>query len=175
MLETLQGKKTYIVAGLATITTLIKYLGYIDEDTYQLFMGFIGAGGAATLAAKMNRVDKKMIPLLFLLLIPTVVGAQAIPTSKLAWDQVAPDLVSAQAYTYKYYPDGSTTGTSLASVTCTGAASPFQCEVAFPSFTPGNHNLTLTASNIAGESGKSSPFAFVFVVTPGIPTNIHIK
>lgn len=101
--------------------------------------------------------------------------AQAVSTSKLAFDQPAPDLVSAQGYTYKYYPDGSTTAATLVSTTCSGTVAPFQCEAPFPSFTPGNHTLALSATNIAGESPKSSPFVFTFVVTPGIPVNIHIK
>ncbi len=96
--------------------------------------------------------------------------------SKIAWDQPAGTLVEAQAYTYKYYPDSAATGTTLVGVTCAGTTAPFQCEVAFPAFTPGSHTLTLTAGNIAGESAKSSPpLSFVFVVTPGIPGNVHIK
>src|SRR5215510_7867242 len=99
------------------------------------------------------------ITILLMLLFNILIQAQAIPTSKLAFDQAAPDLASAQGYTYRYYPDGATTGTVLTGVTCTGTISPFQCEVAFPSFTPGNHTLKLTAANIAGETAQSAPFA----------------
>jgi len=175
-METLQGKRTYIIAALAAIVTLVKYLGYIDEDLFQMLLGLLGAGGVATMAAKVNRIDKKMILVLFLLLIPVGLSAQATPISKLAWDMNAPTLADANGYTYKYYPDNATTGIALTAVTCTGTASPFQCEVSYPAFTPGSHTLFLTATNIAGESPKqTSPFAFVFVVTPGTPFNIHTK
>lgn len=97
------------------------------------------------------------------------------PTSRLAWDQGAPDLATAQAYAYTYYADGATTGTALTGVTCTGTAAPFTCSAAFPAFTPGNHTLTLTAKNVAGEGPKSSPLSFVFVVLPSAPQNVRIQ
>lgn len=98
----------------------------------------------------------------------------ATPASKLAWDQPAPDLSSAQGYTYKYYPDGSTTAGALIGTTCSGTVTPFQCEVQFPTFVQGNHTLKLSATNVAGET-LSDPFAFAFVDKPGKPINIHIK
>jgi len=101
---------------------------------------------------------------------PPVTGA-----NKIGWDQPAPTLTEAQGYTYKYYPDSAIVGTTLVSVTCAGTVSPYQCDVLFPAFTPGPHNLTLTASNLAGESVKSAPLSFAFVVTPGAPINLRIK
>jgi hypothetical protein len=118
---------------------------------------------------------KKAIVLVILTLPTVLFGQQATGNNKFAWDQSAPLLSDAQAYTYKYYPDGSTTAVTFVGVTCTGTASPFQCEVPIPAFTPGNHTIQLTATNIAGESAKSSPFAFTFVVTPATPANIRIK
>ena len=102
------------------------------------------------------------------------VFTQAVNTSRLAWDQDAPTLEDAQSYTYKYYPDSSTTGIILKEVTCTGTATPFQCSVPFPAFTPGKHTIQLSASNIAGEGTKSSVFSFTFVVVPSAPANIRI-
>lgn len=100
----------------------------------------------------------------------------AIGTSMLVWDQDAPDLATAQSYSFKYYPDGAAAGTALSGVSCSGSASPFLCQAAFPAFTPGTHTLVLTANNVAGESPKSAPpFGFVFVVTPGAPANLRIK
>lgn len=107
--------------------------------------------------------------------IPALAQTTGVPGQKFAWDQAAPDLATAQAYTYKHYDDGAATGVAFASVVCTGAVSPFACEVLIPAFTPGAHSVLLSASNVAGESPKSSPFAFTFVVTPGTPANIHIK
>jgi hypothetical protein len=120
---------------------------------------------------------KKILVAVILLLIASTVYAQppATGANKLGWDQAAPTLADAQGYTYKYFPDSATTGTALVSVTCIGATSPYQCDVAFPAFTPGPHTLTLTTSNIAGESVKSLPLNFAFVVTPGAATNLRIK
>jgi hypothetical protein len=99
------------------------------------------------------------------------------PSSKLTWDQTAPDLATANSYIYKYYADGAITASPLTGVTCvTGAqAGVFTCSTSFPAFTPGSHSITLTASNVAGESVKSSPLAFTFVVVPGAPTNLRIQ
>lgn len=105
-----------------------------------------------------------------------VLAQTATPSSKVGFDQAGPDLATVQAYTYKYYADGATTGAALPAATCTGTASPFACTVPFPAFTPGNHTLTLTASNAAGESAQSTPpLAFTMVVTPTAPTNVTIK
>lgn len=112
--------------------------------------------------------------LILLLLVPSVVFSQAIPTSKLGWDQDAPTLSDAQAYTYKYYADGSSTGAVLSNVTCTGSTSPFVCTAPFPAFTPGNHSIKLTASNLAGESSSSLPLDFTFIVTPSVPRGLRI-
>lgn len=120
---------------------------------------------------------KTIIVALVLLLMPSAIFAQStgVPGQKFAWDQAAPDLATAQALTYKHYDDGSATGVAFAGVTCSGTVSPFQCEVLIPAFTPGTHTTTLTAGNVAGESAKSAPFSFTFVVTPGVPANIRIK
>lgn len=106
---------------------------------------------------------------------PAFAQAPVTGANKIGWDQAAPTLADAQGYTYKYYADAATTGITLAGVTCAGTTSPYQCEVPFPAFTPGNHTLTLTAGNLAGESVKSAPLSFAFVVTPGAPVNLRIK
>lgn len=115
---------------------------------------------------------------LVLLSIASISNAQsnALPTSKLGWDQPAPTLQDASAYTYKYYADGSSGGgVILLGVTCTGPASPYSCEVAFPAFTPGDHTLQVTASNLAGESAKSNTLSFKFIVVPAAPQTLKIK
>jgi hypothetical protein len=103
--------------------------------------------------------------------------SSATPTSKLVWDQIAPDLATANAYTYREYPETwvSGPGTVLTPVTCTGTTSPFVCSTPFPAFTPGGHAVTMTAGNAAGESLKSTPFPFTFVVIPSPPTNLRIQ
>ena len=125
--------------------------------------------------------DKKLKIVLIILMtalaVPTIAQAPPVATanSKLAWGMPAPDLATAQSYTYRQYPDASATGVVLNAVTCTGTATPFACEVAFPLFTQGNHTLRLSASNAAGEGVPSAPFAFTFVGKPGTPTSITIK
>jgi hypothetical protein len=109
------------------------------------------------------------------LLVAPLQAQTAVSSNKLGWTQAAPTLADAQAYTYKYYPDGATTGIAFTGVVCSGAATPFSCEVPFPAFTPGNHTLQITAQNVAGESGKSSPLSFTFVVVPAVPTGLIIK
>lgn len=115
------------------------------------------------------------------LALPRTVAAQnATPTNKLGWNQQgAPDLPTAQAYTYKYYADAATTGVTLSAVTCTLPVAPdttgFSCTVAFPSFTPGSHALAVTASNAAGESAKSAALNFVMVLVPSAPATLRIQ
>lgn len=123
-------------------------------------------------------VMKKVMLAIILLSIASAVYAQppsAVGTSKLGWDQEAITLAEAQGYTYKYYADNATTGIALTSVVCAGTVSPFQCEAPFPAFTPGNHSLQLSTSNLAGESAKSTPpLDFTFVVTPATPNRVRI-
>lgn len=83
-------------------------------------------------------------------------------------------LVEVQAFTYRYYLDGSSTGAVIA-FTCTGTATPFSCVSGpTPIFSRGNHTISFTAANQSGESGKSTPFAFEFVTNPNTPTGTRI-
>jgi hypothetical protein len=177
-MEALKGKKTYIVAVLVALVAAAQQLGYISAEAATTLLTLLGASGMATFAAKINRLDVKMILVpLFVLGLAASASAQAIPTDKLAWDQPAPDLATAQAYTYKYYPAGATVGITLTGVTCLTAGTPavISCRTTFPAFTPGSHTITITASNAAGESPKSAPFTFTFVVVPGVPSSIRIE
>lgn len=99
----------------------------------------------------------------------------AVSTSFLEWDQDAPTLQDAIGYTYRYYPDGGS-GQPLANVACQTTQSPtvFLCRAPFPAFTPGNHTVEITASNLAGESTRSNLLAFIFVVTPAAPSGLRI-
>jgi hypothetical protein len=118
---------------------------------------------------------KKILSAIPCILFASTLYAQpATPTSKVQWDQDALDLATAQAYAYKHYSDGSTTGVTLGSVVCTGTAPTFVCVAPIPTYTQGNHNISLTASNSAGESLKSSPLNFAFVTVPATPRNLRI-
>jgi hypothetical protein len=114
-------------------------------------------------------MKKVLLTLVLLLSFSSLAKAQATGVSKLGWDQTAPDLATAQAYNYKYYPDSATTGIALTPVTCTLVAGVIHCQAAFPAFTPGAHTITVTASNSAGESPKSGVLSFTFVVIPAAP------
>lgn len=122
----------------------------------------------------MGGIGRIIMFVAFMLCAVPVAAQTGTPSSQLAWDQPAQTLAAAQALTFGYYPDAVTTRTALTGVTCAGTTAPFQCAVAFPAFTPGNHTLTISASNVAGESGKSTVLTFAFVVVPGTPTNPHI-
>lgn len=85
---------------------------------------------------------------------------------KLAWEEVATNLAEAQSFSYKYYVDGSTAGSPLPTVTCTGTASPFTCTSAVPTLSPGRHTVNLTASSADGESSASNSVTFTLPQTP---------
>lgn len=122
---------------------------------------------------------KRLLLTLAFLTVATGAYAQTTgtPSSKLVWDQ--PNVASAaeaQGLAYKYYPDTVTTGTALTGVACVGTPpAVVSCQVPFPAFTPGSHTLTLTAANVAGESLKSTPLAFTFVVVPTAPANLRVQ
>ena len=109
--------------------------------------------------------------LVALVLVSSTVSAQTF--RQLGWDQEASTLEEAQNATYKYYLDGNPTGTNFTTVTCTGSASPYQCVVDFPATTPGSHIITITASNVAGESGQSNEFKFSTVIILAAPKNLR--
>lgn len=114
----------------------------------------------------------------FLLSLPIPAAAQTAvtPASKLVWDIAAPDLATANSYTWKTYADNAATGTPLPGVTCVASATAgsFVCSSAFPAFTPGvSHTITISATNAAGEGPKSDPLSFTFVMVPNKPTNLR--
>lgn len=122
---------------------------------------------------------RKILILLFLLSFVSIpIFAQtptATATSKLEWIITAADLSTAQSYVYKYYLDASPTGIIFSTgVSCVGATPPFTCQTSFPVVSSGNHTLRISASNTAGESLPSDPFAFAFVGIPSKPTGIRI-
>lgn len=59
MVTMLAGYKTYIVAVLMGVLTVLKSLGQIDETTYNTLMALLGAGAVGTVAAKINRLGNK--------------------------------------------------------------------------------------------------------------------
>ena len=53
-MDFLKGKKTYLIAAAVGLVTVAHQLGWIDADTYKVVLGFLGAGGLATLRAGVN-------------------------------------------------------------------------------------------------------------------------
>ncbi len=94
------------------------------------------------------------------------------PSNKLAWDEVAPTLSTAQSYVYKVYLDGAATGTTV-TATCTITASVITCTTPASIFAGGNHTITMTATNGVGESAPSAPFSFTMNLGPNTPTNLR--
>ncbi len=47
----LEGKKTYISALLLALATLIRTLGWVDQEQYDLILGLMGSVGLAALRA----------------------------------------------------------------------------------------------------------------------------
>ena len=48
-MQWLEGKKTLIVAAVLGLATVLKTLGYIDEDTFQQVYGLFVAAGLVTI------------------------------------------------------------------------------------------------------------------------------
>jgi hypothetical protein len=99
---------------------------------------------------------------------------QAGASSSLQWDIAGTDLATVNAYIYRHYDDSAVTGVVFTGVSCVGAASPFVCTVPFPAFTPGAHTVAVSAANVAGESPRTAPLAFTFLVIPATPTTLRI-
>lgn len=49
------GKKTYLIAALIAVATFAKAMGWIDQTTYELILGLLGAGGLAALRAGVTK------------------------------------------------------------------------------------------------------------------------
>lgn len=113
-----------------------------------------------------------------LVLVAQVAAAQtpvATSSSLLGWDQDAPDLATAQGYTYNRIIDGGTP-TLLAGHKCgTGpSATVFACVAPIPVTSAGSHAIALTASNVAGTSLPSTPLSYIFALAPATPRNLRI-
>jgi hypothetical protein len=54
----LQGYKTYIMAAAVAGISVAHYMGYLDDSATAVLLGLFGSGGAAALAAKINRTQQ---------------------------------------------------------------------------------------------------------------------
>jgi hypothetical protein len=51
----LEGKKTYISAAVLGLAALVRALGWVSEEQYQLIMGLAGSLGLAALRAGVDK------------------------------------------------------------------------------------------------------------------------
>lgn len=58
--EMFKGYKTYIIAILTAVLTLLHSLGYIDDSLYQTLLALLGSGAIGTVAAKINRIQNEV-------------------------------------------------------------------------------------------------------------------
>lgn len=108
---------------------------------------------------------KKLLLLLVMLVVPVTASTQVISASnKLVWDVSAPDVQTANVYTYRYYADDGP-GVTLVGVTCraSGELTIFTCTVSVPILTSGDHRIQITTANMTTASDKSEPLQVLFV------------
>ena len=55
--EELEGKKTYLVAAVIAGATFAKLVGWITEEEYQGFVGFLGAIGLYTIRSAVRKLE----------------------------------------------------------------------------------------------------------------------
>lgn len=60
MFDFLKGYKTYIVAILSAIVSLLHATGKIDDAMKQMLLELLAAGAITTVAAKINRIQKNI-------------------------------------------------------------------------------------------------------------------
>ena len=51
----LEGKKTYITAGVLALMTFARGVGWLDQQQYELILGLLGSLGLAALRAGMSK------------------------------------------------------------------------------------------------------------------------
>jgi len=51
MFDKLKGKRTYIIAVLIGVLSAAKFLGYVDEGSFEVFVALLTGGGIAALRA----------------------------------------------------------------------------------------------------------------------------
>ena len=59
-IQSIQGKKSYIISALTVTLGILHMMGKIDDGLYQSLLALLGAGAVSTIAAKINRLDKSI-------------------------------------------------------------------------------------------------------------------
>lgn len=55
LLNLLEGKRTYIVAGVVAVVVFLHQAGFIDQQAYETLLGLFGAAGLATLRLSLKK------------------------------------------------------------------------------------------------------------------------
>lgn len=105
------------------------------------------------------------------------VAQTVLPIDRFEFSQAAPDLATAQSYTYQAYIDALPPVELTA--TCEGTASPFVCRAPLPPHVTGPHVAAVTTAirlpdGRLAESPRSEPYAYRIVVAPSAPTGLRI-
>lgn len=114
-----------------------------------------------------------MRKLLCLLVVLFSVSLQAQPPISLGWDQDFATPTEAQAFIYKIYLDGATTGTILQAVLCGSVNGVTKCSAPL-NVSIGTHKVTMTAEENGAVSPMSSELTFKWPATPAAPKNLQI-
>lgn len=99
------------------------------------------------------------------------------PNPHVAWTQAATTVEEVRGYVYRYYLDKAVNGAPLASVTCGGTQSPWDCNAPLPVTLGGTHTLSMTAELTTGERGPMSPeveFTIELIGSPTAPNPVII-
>jgi hypothetical protein len=57
LLQQLEGKKSYILAGVIAIATFAKLVGWISDSEFQTLIGFLGAGSIVTIRSAISKLE----------------------------------------------------------------------------------------------------------------------
>lgn len=163
MIDYLKGKKTYIVATLAGLVVVANQLGYLSTENAETLLVMLGAAGTATLAAKINRVQKTVGALFICaLLYPALSYAQ--PTVTLAWEF---DKVPTEVATYQQSVliDGTAV---VATPTCVALGTTrTSCSVPAPQLATGTHTVSIAAAR----NGITATTVITGIGAAGAPSN----
>lgn len=119
---------------------------------------------------------------LMCLLLPAAARAQSPiiigPNSSIAWEIAAPDVATANGFTYAVTVDGGVPKT-LSPVACSVSAAPIPagtctCTTPIAQIPTGSHQLTMTAASGGVVSLPSTPYAYVDMLIP-VPQSVRAK
>lgn len=116
---------------------------------------------------------RRLILLVWVLLVLVAGRLDAQPPLTLAWTQSDATPAEAQTFLYRVYLD-TASPVVLSGVTCLVVNGTTDCSAPLPAPSIGIHTLQLTAENAYGEGEKSALLTFKYPAVPTAPTNLRI-